>query len=487
MHREVNQAFCTITGFAPGEVVGRDPAEVYWEHDEVRRVELEAALATRGHWKGVGRARRKDGTLYLESRSISVARDPAGTPVSRVVVFSDVTREKEDERRLAFLAHHDPLTGLPNRALFIHEAAESLGRAQRHRTRVALLYIDLDDFKEVNDTQGHAAGDAVLRAVAPRIQECVRKTDIIARLGGDEFTVLIDDVQDPRDVAVVARKILERLAEPIDAAGTEVRVSGSVGIACYPEDAQDLDSLVAAADTAMYAAKEQGRNNFQYFAADLNAGALESLIVAANLRQALESEQFCLVYQPCVDLASCRITGVEALVRWKHPELGLILPSQFIALAEKTGLIEELGAWVLTNACRRMAAWRKAGVAPPRIAINLSVRQFRQPTLVEKIRSALEAAGLDAGALELEVTKSTIMADPLRATPTLRRIRDLGVAVAIDDFGTGFSPLNHLQRFQVDYLKIDQSFVRGIPAATEQTRMTDAIMAIARAMGVKLT
>ena len=483
---EVNRAFTLMTGYILYEVLGRLPGEVFWEDDAARRVEIEAGLAVRGRWKGEGRGRRKDGTLYLESRSISVARDGTGGIVSRIVVFSDVTGEKEDERRLAFLAHHDALTGLPNRAMFLHECGEAISRAQRRRVRVALLYIDLDEFKQVNDTKGHAAGDLVLQSVAPRVQDCVRKTDILSRLGGDEFTVIIDDVQDPRDIAAIARKIIERLNEPFAVAGEEVQISASIGIACYPDDALDVESLLAGADTAMYAAKAQGRNNSQYFSVDLNARALEALIVASNLRQAVAREEFCLAFQPRVELYGGKITGVEALIRWNHPELGPVLPSQFIAVAEKTGLIDELGGWVLTSACRQMAAWRAAGAAPPRIAINIALRQFRQPALIEKIAAALEAAGLEPDALQLEVTEGTLMDDPVSAAQILRRIRQLGVSVAIDDFGTGSSSLNHLQRFEVDYIKIDQSFVRGIPVEATEVRITEAIIAIARTMGVKL-
>ncbi|HYH40952.1 MAG TPA: EAL domain-containing protein [Burkholderiales bacterium] len=483
---EVNRAFTLMTGYILYEVLGRLPGEVFWEDDAGRLGEIEAGLAARGHWKGEGRGRRKDGTLYLESRSMSVARDGAGGIVSRIVVFSDVTGEKEDERRIAFLAHHDALTGLPNRAMFMHECSEAIFRAQRRRSRVALLYVDLDEFKQVNDSHGHAAGDAVLRAVAPRVQECVRKTDILARLGGDEFTVVIDDVQDPRDLAAIARKIIERLGDPFAIAGEEVQISASIGIACYPDDAIDVDSLLAAADTAMYAAKAQGRNNSQYFSVDLNARALESLIVASNLRQAVVREEFSLAFQPRVELDGGKITAVEALIRWNHPELGPVLPTQFIAVAEKTGLIDELGGWVLEAACRQMSAWRAARTAPPRVSINLALRQFRQPALLEKIARALDAAGLEPDALQLEVTEGTLMDDPVSAAQILRRIRQLGVTVAIDDFGTGFSSLNHLQRFEVDYIKIDQSFVRGIPVEATEVRITDAIIAIARTMGVKL-
>lgn len=481
-----NKAFSVITGYGLDEVAGRAPADIFWEQDDALGARIEAALASRGHWRGEGRARRKDGVFYVESRSISIARDAGGRPVSRVVVFSDVTDEKEDQRRLAFLAHHDALTGLPNRALFVHECSEAILRAQRHRSRVALLYIDLDDFKEVNDSCGHAAGDLLLKAVAPRVQECVRKNDLVARLGGDEFTVIIEDVQDLRDVAVIARKVLERLSEPFAVGGHEVRVAASMGIACYPEDASDVDTLLASADTAMYAAKELGRNNCQYFSTDLNARALEALIVANNLRHAAAREEFCLAYQPRVDLDTLQVTAVEALVRWNHPQLGMILPNQFIAVAEKTGLIEELGSWVLRTACRDMAAWRLAGIAPPRVAINLSARQFRDTALASKIAEALAESGLEGNALELEVTESALMAEPLRAAATLRAIRALGVSIAIDDFGTGYSSINHLQRFEVDYIKIDQSFVRGIPGAADEVRITEAIMAVARTMRVKL-
>jgi diguanylate cyclase (GGDEF)-like protein len=439
-----------------------------------------------GHWKGELKSRKKSGENYIEERSVSAVHDEEGHIVNFIVLFSDVTKQKQDEQRIQYLAHHDSLTGLANRTLFHQRCEDTLQRAERKNAKVAVMFIDLDHFKAVNDSLGHTYGDELLRSVSARLQDCVRKTDVVARLGGDEFTVLLSEVGDSGDVAFISKKILERLAESFTVAGHEVYVSASVGISFYPDDGQDASTLIKNADAAMYAAKEQGRNNYQFFSAEMNAQALEALMMASSLRLAIERDELVLEYQPRIDLEAGEVMGVEALVRWNHPNLGRIMPGQFIGIAEKTGLIDALGEWVLKKACWQMVEWRKHGAAPQRVAVNLSARQFRLPDLTERIADIIRDSGLAADALELEVTESLVMHDPQRAAVVLERLKEMGIAVAIDDFGTGYSSLSYLKRFPIDYIKIDQSFIRGLPHDAEDVGIVKAIIALGKTLDVKL-
>jgi diguanylate cyclase (GGDEF)-like protein/PAS domain S-box-containing protein len=483
----VNKAFSRITGYSAEEILGAAP-EMLLTDDESRalRTEISRTVLDNGHWKGELWSRRKNGERYLEQCSVSAVKDDVGRLVNFIILFSDVTKQKEDELRLQFLAHHDPLTGLANRTLFQQRCEETLLRAERKNAKAAVIFIDLDHFKTINDSLGHAYGDDLLKQVASRLVECVRKTDAVGRLGGDEFTVLLNEVGDSGDVALIAKKILDRLTASFTVAGHEIFVSASLGISWYPDDGQSAATLIQNADAAMFAAKEQGRNNYQFFSAEMNAQALEILMMASNLRLAIEREELMLEYQPRIDLQVGKVMGVEALVRWNHPNLGRIMPGQFIGIAEKTGLIDPLGQWVLRNACQQMMEWRRTGLAPMRVAVNLSARQFMQPDLTERIAAILEQTGLEAEALELEVTESMVMHNPQRAAVILERLKEMGVAIAIDDFGTGYSSLSYLKRFPIDYIKIDQSFVRGIPLDAEDVGITNAIIAMAKTLDVKL-
>jgi len=482
-----NKAFCRITGHVTEEILGRRLEELSPpEQGTPGYAEVFELVRAQGHWKGELWSRKKNGDRYVESRSISAVRDEGGAAVNYIILCSDVTKQKEDETRLQFLAHHDPLTGLPNRTQFQQRCEEALMRAARRNTKVAVLFVDLDHFKTVNDSLGHGHGDELLRNVATRLQECTRKTDTVARLGGDEFTILLGEVADSGDIAFIAKKIADRLSTSFAIAGHEVYVSASVGISCYPEDGQSAATLIKNADAAMYAAKEQGRNNYQFFSAEMNTQALEALMMASSLRLAIERDELLLEYQPRLDLATGRVTGAEALVRWNHPALGRIMPSQFIGLAEKTGLIDPIGEWVLRRACTQMVEWRRAGVGLPRVAVNISARQFRHPDFTERIAAILQETGMDASTLEVEVTESMVMHDPQRTTVILERLKERDVVVAIDDFGTGYSSLSYLKRFPIDYIKIDQSFVRGIPNDAEDVGIVRAIIALARTLDVEL-
>jgi len=483
----VNKAFTRITGYAAEEVMGTTPDMLLGdEESRARRAEILRTVVDEGHWKGELWSRNKAGERYLEQCSVTAVKDEVGRLVNFIVLFSDVTKQKEDELRLQFLVHHDPLTGLINRTLFQQRCEETLMLAGRNHTKAAVVFIDLDHFKTVNDSLGHAYGDDLLRQAAGRLVECVRRTDVVGRLGGDEFIVLLNEVGDSGDVALIAKKILDRLTASFTIAGREIFVSASLGISWFPDDGQNAATLIQNADAAMYAAKEQGRNNYQFFSAEMNAQALEILMMASSLRLAIEREELVLEYQPRIDLKSGKVMGVEALVRWNHPNLGRIMPGQFIGIAEKTGLIDPLGNWVLRNACRQMIEWRRSGLAPSRVAVNLSARQFLQPDLTERIEAVLKETGLEARALELEVTESMVMHDPQRAAVILERLNGMGVAIAIDDFGTGYSSLSYLKRFPIDYIKIDQSFVRGIPRDAEDVGITNAIIAMGRTLAVKL-
>lgn len=483
----VNKAFTRITGFDPQETLGKRP-DMLLPPDQAapQHTDIFALVREQGHWRGELPSHKKNGESYVEQRSVSAVRDDEGRIVNFIILLTDVTKQKEDEKRLHFLAHHDALTGLSNRILFQQRCEDSLLRASRRNAKVAVMFVDIDHFKTVNDSLGHAYGDELLKGVAARLQECTRKTDAVARLGGDEFTILLNEVSDSGDIAFIAKKILDRLSMSFTVAGHEIYLSASVGISCYPEDGQSASVLIKNADAAMFAAKEQGRNNYQFFSAEMNSQALEALMMASNLRLAVERRELVLEYQPRIDLGTGKVMGVEALVRWNHPNLGRIMPNQFIGIAEKTGLIDPMGEWVLREACEQTVKWRRSGVGPLRVAVNISARQFRRPDFIERIAAILDETGMEPGALEVELTESMVMHDPQRAAVILERLKERGVAVAIDDFGTGYSSLSYLKRFPIDYIKIDQSFIRGLPLEAEDIGITRAIVALAKTLDVRL-
>ncbi len=397
----------------------------------------------------------------------------------------EVAERKRIEQDLAHRESHDPLTGLPNHALFRERLGLAMADARRRNRLVGIMFFDLDRFKLINDTLGHTLGDALLRSVSERLRGWLREADTVARMGGDEFMVILTDLNRPQDAAVVAQKVLTALSEPYLLGGQEIQVTPSIGISLYPLDGEDSDALIKNADAAMYRAKDQGRNTYQFFTADMNAQALERMELGDGLRRALERQEFLLHYQPQVDLATNRVVGVEAVIRWKHPKRGLVPPSKFIPIAEETGLIEAIGEWVLHTACAQNKAWLDAGYPALRMAVNLSARQLRQHGFVDLVSRVLEETGLSARQLELELTESTIMQNEETAVTTLGELSGMGVRIAIDDFGTGYSSLNHLKRFPIGALKIDQSFIRDITTDPDDAEIVRAIIAMTHSLRMK--
>ncbi len=387
-------------------------------------------------------------------------------------------RQESSEQRMEFLATHHPITGLPNRTLLLDLLRQSLAYAQRNQLTVAILQIDLDHFKVVNDSLGHAVGDQMLKAVTSRLQKCCRAGDTLAHLGGDDFVLLLPDLSDAQRAATIAQKLQSAMKAPFSLPGQELFATISIGITIAPLDAKDADTLLKNADIAVYQAKAQGRNTYQFFAAEMNTRTLARLALETDLRRALERQEFLVYYQPRIDVASNRITGMEALVRWQHPERGLVPPLDFIPLAEETGLILPLGEWVLRTACAQNQAWQQAGLPALRVSVNLSARQLQQADLIERIEQVLAETGLNTHHLELEITESILMEDVQSTLRILTAIRKRGITLAMDDFGTGYSSLSYLKLFPIDYLKIDRSFIRDLPRNQNDAALVRTIIAL---------
>jgi diguanylate cyclase (GGDEF)-like protein/PAS domain S-box-containing protein len=426
------------------------------------------------------RHRRFDGTLFDAEVNLTPVR--LGDEPHLIRTIRDISERKHAQARIEFLAHHDVLTGLPNRVLLRDRFDHARAFAERSKANVAMLFLDLDNFKAVNDSFGHAAGDDLLKAVALRLDTCIRDTDTISREGGDEFLVLLNDMPDPEQVERVAGKILTALAEPIQIAGHVLNVGGSIGIALYPDDGHDFDALLQCADVAMYNAKAAGRNTYRFFDPAMNARVREHMLLQNRLHQALGGNEFWLAYQPKFSLDGQRITGIEALLRWRDPEVGEVPPGRFISVAENCGLMVPIGRWVIETACRQAAAWHAAGLATPAISVNLSALQLRNGRLVESVAEVLAQSGLPPGLLELELTESILLQDVDNTLDTVRRLKALGVMLSIDDFGTGYSSLGYLKRLAVDRLKIDQSFVRHIDSDPDAAAIVSAVIQLARSL-----
>lgn len=483
--RYVNPCLVDMLGFSSEEMVDRmGPFDVVvpQQHEAVRR-ELAARLAGEPGVPYELQLVRKDGTVFpVTVQGSSSELDGRPAAVGTVV---DISRQKAAERKIRELADFDALTGLPNRRLLHDRINQMIAVAERCQGNSALLFIDLDHFKRVNDSLGHSVGDDLLCAVAQRFQTVVRKVDTLARLGGDEFIVLLPEISTPA-AADVARRLLEVSAQPFSVAGHALTVTPSVGIALYPQDGKDIDTLLKNADTAMYKAKELGRNSFQFYAAEMNTATLERLMMESSLRRALTDDEFELHYQPLIDLPSGEIVGVEALIRWRHKDLGLIMPDRFIPVAEDTGMINPIGDWVLCEACRQAQAWIDEGLSLQTMAVNVAPVQFRQAGFVEVVAGALGASGLAAGRLELELTERTVMHDAEVTLGTLSALHRMGVCLALDDFGTGYSSLAYLKRFPVGKLKIDRSFIRDLEIDADDRAIASTIVSMGRNLRLKV-
>jgi len=402
--------------------------------------------------------------------------------VSAQLVMRDITERKKAEERLNHLANYDPLTGLPNRALFRDRIGHALARAKRQELLMAVMLIDLDHFKEINDTLGHSKGDQVLQALTGVLRSCIRDTDTLARLAGDEFSIIVEHVRHVDDAVVVADKIISALSKPLVIDGQEIFVTVSIGIAMFPFSADSIEQLVQAADIALYRVKDQGRNGYEFYSPEMNADAAERLQIENLLRRAIERDEFSVQYQPKIAVHGGRVTGVEALLRWRSAELGFVPPDRFIPLAEKTGLIVPIGEWILRKACAQARAWQVQGLPPIVVSVNLSARQFRQPKLADMVASVLRETGLQAQYLELEITESLMMTEKDHAIVTVDELHALGVQISVDDFGTGYSNLAYLKRFPVQKLKVDKSFVQDATSDAEDSKIVAAVVALAKSM-----
>ncbi len=484
----VNPAFERITGYSATEVIGREGRFLVREDlsqpdlEEIRR-----ALREKREGKALLRNYRKDGSQFWNELHISPVKDAGGNATTHFVsVINDVSERVNYQRELEYQATHDSLTGLANRNLLNDRIVQAIAWAKRQNLSVGVMLLDLDHFKLINDASGHGAGDEMLKQVATRLNHCVRETDTVARLGGDEFVIVLTDLPETGDVDVVAEKILGALARPFEINGHDVFVTASIGVSLYPRDGDHGEILLRYADIAMYRVKEYGRNSVRQFVPEMGTSAISRLNMEAALRRALERQEFVLHYQPKIDLRDGKLVGVEALIRWQHPQIGMVHPIEFIPLAEETGLILPLGEWVLSQACQQLVQWQAVGFKGLKIAINMSSRQFRQEDLAERVAAILRETAADPACITLELTESMVMQDVASTLVALRALKQLGLSISLDDFGTGYSSLSYLRRFPIDELKIDKSFINDIHENPDDAAIASAIIAMAISLGLKV-
>jgi len=483
-----NPQLCAMLGYAQQELLGLTVKQISHPSDVEATDELRARLRAGmiKSFKIEKRYLRKNGSAVWVGLTVAAKHDRFGQELYDVSIVEDISVRKTAEERVQYLATHDGLTGLPNRVMFVELLNVAIETARRHDGKLAVLFIDLDRFKIINDTLGHDAGDLLLREMASRLRECLRASDVVARLGGDEFVVLVQEIADANEVSQIARSILSAAMKPVALMGTECRVTASVGVCVFPDAAVDQQSVMKNADMAMYVAKEEGKNNYQVYASSMKATSVERLALETGLRRALERHELFIHYQAKVDFKTGMITGVEALLRWENEELGSVSPAKFIPVAEEMGLIVPIGLWVLQTACAQSVAWQREGLPAVCMSVNLSIRQLHDDHVVEEIGAILEQTGLDPGLLELEITESMIMHDSEKAVRLLTRIKELGVRLAIDDFGTGYSSLAQLKRFPIDTLKVDRSFIREVPGNPEDRAITEAIIAMGKTLSLTI-
>ncbi|MEC5162015.1 diguanylate cyclase (GGDEF)-like protein/PAS domain S-box-containing protein [Janthinobacterium sp. CG_S6] len=482
-----NPALATLSGYAADELVGRNLELLLGQApDPDDRAALRGALHAQGEVSILLRHYHRDGTLFWCQLHVAPVSDAGGRVSHHVCVLNDMTATMRYQAQLEHQANHDALTGLPNRNLLGDRLAQALSYAQRYGHAVWAVFIDLDHFKLINDSLGHQMGDQLLRVVGARLRACLRDSDTVARLGGDEFMLVLLDTPQTRLSPALLNSVLDAVAAPVRLGQHDVTVTCSVGVSLYPQDGADAELLLKHADIAMYRAKDAGRNQVQFYAPAMQARIAERTLIETQLRGALARQEFSLHYQPRLDLRSGRVVGMEALLRWQHPQLGMVAPARFIGVAEETGLIVSIGLWVLQSACAQNRAWQDAGLPRLRVAVNLSARQFRDPGLADDVVRALAASGLAARFLELELTESLMMDNIDEAVATLARLKALGVALSIDDFGTGYSSLAYLKLFPLDYLKIDQSFVRDMLGDPSGAAIVRSVIALGHSLNFKI-
>jgi diguanylate cyclase (GGDEF)-like protein/PAS domain S-box-containing protein len=477
-----NSAFCKCTGYTRTDAIWQRAA--IWNSETTDSAvyrELWNTLHRGESWEGELLERKKNGETFWCLEHVTPMRDEQGAIAHYIVISQDITELKNSEETIRRLAFFDPLTHLPNRTLFRERLEQTLQDAKRDKTSFAVIHLDLDRFKNINDSLGHSFGDQVLFSVSQRLRRCLREEDIVARLSGDEFAIILPNLQHPKLAEAAATAITQAMNRPFEVAGHDLFVTASLGISLYPTDHAEIDQLIKMADTAMYNAKALGRNQYQYYKKMSRDRTDKQLALETGLRYALERNELEVFYQPKFELASGRCHAAEALLRWRHPEQGMVSPGQFIPIAEETGLIITIGEWVLHQACRQIVKWRSMGLDMS-VAVNLSAQQFRQKNLLERIDAIIQETGVDRNRLELEITESAVMGDPQQTAAIMHGMKARGLALSIDDFGTGYSSLSYLQMFPIDILKIDQSFVRGIGTPAGDTRIVKAIIALAHSL-----
>jgi diguanylate cyclase (GGDEF)-like protein/PAS domain S-box-containing protein len=477
----VNEAFTRITGYALDDVLGKNPRLLSsGRHDAAFYEQLWNALRSEGTWRGELWNRRKNGEVFCEWTTINVVRDPDGPHTHYVAIFADITEAKDSMAQVSYLAQHDHLTGLPNRSLLRDRLSQALSASQRTGTMTALMVLDLDGFKSINGSLGPWEGDSLLMEMAYRLKDTVKAGDTVARMGGDEFALVLTELESTQAVVELGQKVRGAISEPMLVAGQELRVTASIGIAVYPQDGESSNVLLSNADAAMHAAKEGGRDTARFFDESMNGKAQERLILTTGLGRALERGEFKLQFQPQRPIVGDGLLGVEALIRWHHPELGLVPPDRFIHLAEETGAIRLIGAWVLREAALCARRWNLV------VSVNLSVVQLQDPEFFTRVTDILEETGVDPSLLEFEVTESVVMKDPTAAAELLSRVRALGVHLAMDDFGTGYSSLSQLKRLPLDRLKIDRAFVRDVMNDPADQAVVQAVIAMGHALKLRI-
>ncbi len=484
---DVNQAFEAITGYVRADILGKNPRILQsGRHDKRFYQAMWSAILENGQWEGEIWDRRANGEIYPKWLTINTLKNRKGQVTNNVAVFRDISSVKETESMLHHIAHHDALTGLNNGYQMRIDLANALSRASRHEQIVGVLFIDLDRFKDVNDTLGHTFGDQVLQQSAKRLQDCVRNNDIVSRLGGDEFVVVLQELPNENIATDIAEKLLDLFRPSFKIQGHELFVTPSIGISLYPDDGHNVDELLKNADVAMYHAKDSGRNNYQFFSQQLNKKTARRFKLLKALRVSIDNQGFELHYQPQINLVSGKISGVEALIRWNDAELGQVAPDEFIPLCEETGLIEEVDDWVLLQACQQYCSWKAQGCAPPRIAVNISAREIKQTWFIDRINRVIKQTNIDPTCLELEITEHLLVEQDAVVIQTLEQLRKIGITLAMDDFGTGYSSLSYLKRLPFDVIKVDRSFVSDIPNDQDDTAITAAIIAMSHNLRLRV-